>query len=348
MGTLAIYSLYNQLQRIQRRDAMRLYLAVLCCCYITMLAPVCAGDDVLFGEDSVQEETEFETDMGSDMGTGMGSDPARITVGSDPADITRMWDSDSRVSGSVGPKKPHPDAKAIQAKDAVVIKEKDEKIKVLRHQMLQHKGGAKQPKHAINQMISSSLRTKTSKAPTRSVVWGVNKLDGIVYRAGIAGHWKHIGGKLKQVSVSGHNVWGVNRNDDIFHRNGVGGRWKHIAGKLKQMHVSGNHVWGVNRNDDIFYRGGVGGRWKHIAGKLKHVSVSGNTVWGVNRNDDIFHRGGVGGRWKHIAGKLKQISISGNTVWGANRNDDIFHRNGVGGRWKHIAGKLKHVGVSKK
>merc|ERR1711939_534213 len=79
-----------------------------------------------------------------------------------------------------------------------------------------------------------------------------------------------------------------------------GARWRHIAGKLKQVSVGlGGHVWGVNRNDDIFYRNGVGGRWKHIAGKLKQISVgSSGRVWGVNRNDDIFYRNGAGGRWK--------------------------------------------------
>ena len=70
-------------------------------------------------------------------------------------------------------------------------------------------------------------------------------------------------------------VWGVNSSNNIWYRDGVNGSWKHIPGKLKQISVSndGNHVWGVNSSNNIWYRDGVNGSWKHIPGKLKYVSV---------------------------------------------------------------------------
>jgi hypothetical protein len=178
---------------------------------------------------------------------------------------------------------------------------------------------------------------------SKNHVWGVNRHDQIYYRPGAGGHWKHIGGRLKQVSGTGNNVWGVNRHDQIYYRAGVRGHWKHIGGRLKHISVSGNKVWGVNRHDQIFYRPGVGGHWKHIGGHLKQVSVSGNNVWGVNRHDQIFYRPEVGGHWKHIGGSLKHVTVQGNHVWGVNRHNQIFYRPGVKGHWKRIGGSLKRV-----
>ena len=51
--------------------------------------------------------------------------------------------------------------------------------------------------------------------------------------------WKHIGGKLKHVSVGSSGVWGVNSGDNIYYRKGVtlsnpaGTQWTHIGGKKK-------------------------------------------------------------------------------------------------------------------
>jgi len=169
--------------------------------------------------------------------------------------------------------------------------------------------------------------------------------DHIWYRKGVKGQWKHIGGRLKQVAVSGHHVWGVNSGDNVYYRKGPNGGWKHIGGKLKQIQVSGNHVWGVNRGGRVWYRKGVNGRWQHIGGSLKRISVDGNNVWGVNSGDNIYYRRGVRGGWRHIGGKLKQIHVAGNRVWGVNRSNHVWYRSSAtgGGSWKRVSGSMKHV-----
>ena len=51
--------------------------------------------------------------------------------------------------------------------------------------------------------------------------------------------------------------------------------WKQIGGKLKQVSVSGNNVCGVNSADNIYCKTNLtGGNWYQVHGKLKHVSVS--------------------------------------------------------------------------
>ena len=62
-------------------------------------------------------------------------------------------------------------------------------------------------------------------------IWGVNKNDDIFHWRG--GKWHHIKGKLVHIS-SGRHVWGVNRQDNIYRYLG-GHRWKHIGGKLTNV-----------------------------------------------------------------------------------------------------------------
>jgi len=73
----------------------------------------------------------------------------------------------------------------------------------------------------------------------------------------------------------GNHVWGVNSGDAIYYRAGHSGSWEHIGGGLKQVSVSGdgNHVWGVNSKDEIYYRAGYSGSWERIDGRLKQVSI---------------------------------------------------------------------------
>ena len=62
---------------------------------------------------------------------------------------------------------------------------------------------------------------------TFGIVWGVNRHHYIYCRTGVTWRnpkgrgWRHVGGRLKYVSVGQFGVWGVNKHDQIFFRYGV-------------------------------------------------------------------------------------------------------------------------------
>jgi len=151
--------------------------------------------------------------------------------------------------------------------------------------------------------------------------------------------WTHVSGKLKQVSVSGHNdevVWGVNNQDRIYRRRGD--VWEQVEGRLKHVSCGESGVWGVNSANDIFYRKGTyggskrkGDGWERVSGKLSYISSgSRGEVWGVNKHGNIYYREGVtsdnptGSRWKQVGGRLKTASVWRGQVWGVNSNDNIY------------------------
>ena len=63
-------------------------------------------------------------------------------------------------------------------------------------------------------------------------VWGVNRGHNI-YRW-IGRGWRHIRGKLAHIAVGGTQVWGVNKHHNIYMYLG-GHKWKHIGGKLTNV-----------------------------------------------------------------------------------------------------------------
>ena len=87
-------------------------------------------------------------------------------------------------------------------------------------------------------------------------MYGVNSADNIYYSHNLSAKapWKKIGGKLKQVSMSGNNVCGVNSGDNIYCKtNLTNSNWKHKPGKLKYISISGTKAYGVNSADNIYY-----------------------------------------------------------------------------------------------
>ena len=166
-------------------------------------------------------------------------------------------------------------------------------------------------------------------------------------------NWKHIPGKLKNVSSNlKGDVWGVNSADQIYRRDPGAPSWKRVSGGLAQISAGDKNVYGVNSGDSIYRMpvDGTGG-WKSIGGKLKNISGSGaGWVWGVNRTGNIYKCKkpcGTTHGWSHVPGGLKQISGGQNEVWGVNSGDDIYKRPVDGtGNWKRIGGKLKWVSAS--
>ena len=71
--------------------------------------------------------------------------------------------------------------------------------------------------------------------------------------------WQHIGGKLKWISSGKDVVFGVNSIDDIYYRAGMtssaptGSHWVKVPGKLAQIDTQGDYVWGVNSANNAFY-----------------------------------------------------------------------------------------------
>ena len=79
----------------------------------------------------------------------------------------------------------------------------------------------------------------------KGYVWGVNADDDTFVRQGITKEtpggtgWKHIDGKLKQISVGKSGVWGVNAQNQIFYRTGTyddngseGSGLQHVSGRF--------------------------------------------------------------------------------------------------------------------
>ena len=74
------------------------------------------------------------------------------------------------------------------------------------------------------------------------------------------------------VGVGPSMVWVVDTSEDIFKLNG--GHWQHIGGKLKGISVGVSHVWGVNRLDQIHTIYPGRGDWEYVEGRLKQVRMS--------------------------------------------------------------------------
>ena len=51
--------------------------------------------------------------------------------------------------------------------------------------------------------------------------------------------WRHVPGKLKQISVNryGDDIWGVNAKDEIYCKNKPDDAWCHVDGRLMQVDV---------------------------------------------------------------------------------------------------------------
>ncbi|XP_071804849.1 uncharacterized protein [Asterias amurensis] len=138
-------------------------------------------------------------------------------------------------------------------------------------------------------------------------VWGVNSNDDIFHRIAASicypeGSWKHISGKLKQISVGDAGVWGVNSGDSIYYRVGTfgdpasdpnGSTWEQVPGALKYV-SSATGIFGVNAADVIYTREGIsasnptGSQWRSLPGRLKQIESLSSVVWGVNSGDNIY------------------------------------------------------------
>ena len=65
-----------------------------------------------------------------------------------------------------------------------------------------------------------------------SHVWGINNAHAIWKKTRL--NWEKVAGKLKDISVGKDSVWGVNKKDNIYMRTGES-NWRHILGKMKQV-----------------------------------------------------------------------------------------------------------------
>lgn len=87
--------------------------------------------------------------------------------------------------------------------------------------------------------------SETRQRKSQGLRVGVNSADDIFVRQGITKEtpggtgWKHIDGKLKQISVGKSGVWGVNAQNQIFYRTGTyddngseGSGWQHVSGRF--------------------------------------------------------------------------------------------------------------------
>jgi hypothetical protein len=201
--------------------------------------------------------------------------------------------------------------------------------------------------HMIGCSVSGNPRTGCTPVPAKAVA----KAKSIPY-------WKQIGGKLKQVSISGNKVCGVNSADNIYCKTNLhAGNWYQVHGKLKHISLSGNSLYGVNSADNIYYSPNMSAKapWKQIGGKLKQVSHAGGKVCGVNSADNIYCKSGLtNSNWKQVPGKLKQVSVSRTggrrrrryRIYGVNSADNIYYASKMSGNWKQIGGKLKQVSMS--
>merc|ERR1711976_273827 len=91
---------------------------------------------------------------------------------------------------------------------------------------------------------------------------------------GIAGGWRYIPGRLRQISVGGKGrVFATAHNDTIWTRVGVKGRWQNIPGRLRWISVNArNQVTGTNKYHSIYFA--LSGKARKIVRKWSKRAVS--------------------------------------------------------------------------
>lgn len=198
-----------------------------------------------------------------------------------------------------------------------------------------------------NKILSAKLKLKVNQYNSIQTSYDNLIRKQLYNKRPSSGGWKHIPGKLHQISASGKNwLWGISTNDKIVtcKKPCDDGNWINIPGSLKQLVGGETDVWGVNSSNNIYKMNqNHNNNWIHVGGKLMNISQGGGWIWGVNSEHKVYRcKYPCDGGWILVNDsipennpKLVKLSCNNTYVYALDVNNHAWFTTIEGsGKWK--------------